>query len=117
MTKTRQWGIFTAVAALVVLAAGWFLLVSPQRSSAKQTQDQTSGVQQQTAQLQAQLSTLLAQKRDLPAMQRQLARIALQIPADPAEPTLIRELQGAAHTAGVDLSGLTPTTPTQVTTT
>lgn len=114
MNKTRQWTVLTAVAVLVVLAGGWMLLVSPQRSKAKDLNAQADSAQTQLAQLHAQLATLLAQKRNLPEQQRILAQIATKIPADPAEPTLIRQLQGAAHAAGVDLSQLSPSTPTQV---
>lgn len=115
MNKTRQWTVFTAVAVLVVLVGGWMLLISPQRSKAKDLDNQATSAQQQVTRLHAQLAQLLAQKRNLPEQQKILAQIATKIPGDPAEPTLIRQLQGAAHTAGVDLSQLNPSTPTQVT--
>jgi Tfp pilus assembly protein PilO len=114
MNKTRQWAVFTLVAVLVVLAGGWMLLVSPQRSKAHDLQSQATSAQQRVSQLHAQLANLLAQKRNLPEQQRILAQISTKIPSDPAEPTLIREMQSAAHTAGVDLASLNPSTPVQV---
>lgn len=117
MTKTRQWAIVTALAVAVVLVGGWMLLVSPQRSHANDLRTQASTAQQEITQLHSQLATLLSQKRDLPQQQHILAQIATKIPSDPAEPTLIRQLQSAAHTAGVDMSNLSPAAPTPVTAT
>jgi len=117
MTKTRQWAVLTAVVVLVVLAGGWFLLVSGQRSKAKDLDAQASQAQSQVATLDSQLAELQSEKKNLPAQQRVLAQITTRIPNTPAEPTLIRQLQAASSTAGVDLSSLSPATPIQVTAT
>jgi Tfp pilus assembly protein PilO len=108
MTKTRQWTVFTAVAVLVVLAAGWFLLVKPQNSKVTDLKSQATSQQQSNALIQTQISSLLAEQRQLPQQQQALQKFATQVPADASEPTIIRELNAAANGSGVDLISMTP---------
>ncbi|MDQ1683870.1 MAG: hypothetical protein QOC82_607 [Frankiaceae bacterium] len=111
MTRARQWSVLTAVACLAVMAAGWFILVKPQRTHAASLRDQASQVDQSNQALQSQIAHLRAQARDLPAQQRTLAKIATQVPDSPALPTLIRQLSAAADGAGVNLVSLAPGQP------
>jgi Tfp pilus assembly protein PilO len=114
MNKMRQWSILTAVGTLAVFAAGWLLLVSPQRSHAADLRTQAGNQQQANASLQAQVNQLQQQKHDLPAQQRLLDQIAAKIPSSPALPVLIRQLTSAADDAGVDLVSLSPGVPVAV---
>jgi Tfp pilus assembly protein PilO len=111
MTRARQWSVLTAVACLVVLAAGWFVVVKPQRTHAAGLRDQATAVDQTNQTLQAQIAHLRAQAKDLPAQQRTLAQIATKVPDNPALPSLIRQLSAAADGAGVNLVSLSPGTP------
>lgn len=115
MDKMRQWTVLTAVGVVVVLAAGWFLLVSPQKSKAADLKSQTATQQSANATLQAQVAQLEQQKKGLPAQQRLLDQIATKIPGTPELPTLIRQLSTAAKGAGVDLVSLAPAPPAMVT--
>ena len=45
MNSTRTWTLGTAVVAVLLLVAGWFLLVSPQRSAAADLRDQVTAQQ------------------------------------------------------------------------
>jgi Tfp pilus assembly protein PilO len=117
MEKMRQWSILTAVGVIAVLAAGWFLLVSPQRSHATDLRSQAASQQSANDGLRARVAQLEAQKKGLPAQQRLLDEIAAKIPASPELPALIRQLSTAAEAAGVDLVTLAPTAPTAVTVT
>ena len=117
MDKMRQWSLLTALAVVGVLAAGWFLLVSPQRAHAKDLQTQASAQQASTSSLQAQVQQLKEQQKNEPAQQHKLMQIAAQIPDNPQLPALIRELSAAAHKAGVSLDSLAPAQPTPVTAT
>jgi len=112
MNKTRQWAMLTAVACLAILAAGWFLVVKPQRSHVASLHTQTQTVQDSNGQLQSQVNQLKQQQKDLPAQQKLLAQIATKIPDNPALPALIRQLSSAAQGAGVDLVSLAPGAPT-----
>lgn len=117
MDKMRQWSLLTGLAVVGVLAAGWFLMVSPQRSHANELRGQAASKQQSTAGLLTQVAQLKQQAKDKPAQQRTLMKIATQIPDNPQLPTLIRELTAAAHDAGVSLQSLSPSAPTLVTAT
>jgi Tfp pilus assembly protein PilO len=112
MSKTRQWATLTAVVCLAVLAAGWFLVVKPQRAHASSLRSQAQDVRSQSAQLHTQISQLRQQQRDLPAQQKLLSEIASKIPDNPALPSLIRQLSAAADGAGVNLVSLAPGQPT-----
>jgi Tfp pilus assembly protein PilO len=114
MDKLRQWSILTAVGVLAIFAAGWMLLVSPQRSSASELRSQATTQQQANATLQANVSQLEQQKRGLPEQQRLLEQIATKVPNSPALPVLIRQLTSAARAAGVDLISLAPSAPAPV---
>jgi len=112
MSKTRQWTMLTAVVCLAVLAAGWFLVVKPQRGQASDLRTQKSQVDAQSSQLQSQVAQLRQQQKGLPAQQKVLSQIATKIPDNPALPALIRQLSAAADGAGVTLVSLAPGQPT-----
>src|SRR5512133_661484 len=96
MTVMRKWSLLTAVRVLAVLAAGWFLLVSPRRGDAAALRAQTVSKQKQNAGLQSQIAALKEQAKDLPKLQAQLAVIRTQLPADPQLPKLVRDLSALA---------------------
>ena len=114
MEKMRQWTILTALGVVGILAAGWFLLVSPQHSHASSLRTQAASEQQSTAGLMSQVGQLKQQQKGELAQQRQLAQIANKVPNNPELPTLIRELSAAAHKSGVSLVSLAPAQPTAV---
>lgn len=115
MTKLRNVLALGGVAALAVLALGWFLLVSPQRSTAAGYHRKADAERAGTAGLQAQLATLKSQAQNLPAQRARLDEIDRRLPSTPAEPTLLRSLTKAAADSGVDLNTVTPANPTLVT--
>jgi Tfp pilus assembly protein PilO len=115
MTKMRQWTVFTVVAVLVVLVAGWLLLVKPEKSKVSDLKAQASAQQQANQLLLTQISALQAEQKQLPQQQLTLAKFNTEVPDNMAEPTLIRQLSTAANGAGVDMTTLTPAAPTAVT--
>ena len=114
MEKMRQWMMLTALGVVGIMAAGWFLLVSPQKAHAKDLQTQAAAQQASTAQAQGQVNQLKQQQKDEPAQQAKLNKIATQIPDNPELPVLIRELSAAAHKTGVSLVSLAPSQPSAV---
>lgn len=115
MTAKRQWTLLTALACLVVLVAGYMLLVRPQHSKAASIKAQTSGVQSQITTLRSQLARLTEESRDLAGQQAALYRIAQQLPTDPQMPTLLRKLDQSAGVTGVELVNVAPGNPTVAT--
>lgn len=115
MDKLKQYVVFTVLGCVVVLAAGWFLLVSPKRGEAADLRVQAESQVSANAQLANQLQVLKAQAKNLPRQQATLARVAAKIPDNPALPSMIRALTTAATSAGVELVTVTPGQPTSVT--
>lgn len=111
MDKMRQFIALTVLGAIVLVAAGWFLLISPKRSEAADLRAQATSQQTLNGALRTQIAVLKAQAKELPAKQAQLAAVAAKIPENPALPALIRSLQKAADEADVELVSLAPAPP------
>ena len=114
MDKLKQWVALTVVGCMAVLAAGWFLLISPKKAEAADLVAQTATQEATNDGLRTQLEVLKAQAKDLPKKQAELARVQAKIPDNPALPTLIRALTSAASASGVELVSVTPGAPVAV---
>src|SRR4051812_16978660 len=111
MTNTRPW-IFGAAALSVLLAvAGWFLLVSPERSKAADLGSQRVAQEQKNDQVRLEIAQLKAAFKTLPAKQAELAVIKRQLPNNPALPTLVRSLTAIANESGAGLTSVAPGAP------
>src|SRR5664280_2960439 len=115
MAKTKQWAALTAVLVLLILAAGWFLLVSPKRSATTALNATAAKQEQDNATVRTQIAALKAQALDLPKKQARLTEISARMPDNPALPSLIRALSDAADKAKVDLMSLSPSAPVALT--
>jgi Tfp pilus assembly protein PilO len=104
-----------AVLCLALLAAAWFVLVSPTRAKASQTATQANAAQASLAVKQAQLQTLLRQQKNLPAATAELAALKARVPADLALPALLRDISATATSTHVDVTTVSPGAPTPVT--
>ena len=111
MDKLKQWVTMTVLASLVILAAGWFLLVSPKKDEAAALRAQAAEQMAANAVLETQLQVLRAQAKDLPKKQAELAAVSAKIPDNPSLPALIRALTEASTSAGVDFVSVTPGQP------
>jgi Tfp pilus assembly protein PilO len=108
MDKTKQTLAIALVAVLAVLAGGWFLLVSPQRSNVSTLNGEKATQDQANATLQTKISALKAELVELPAAKAALESVARRLPPDLAEVSLIQSLTHAAAEANVDLQVITP---------
>jgi Tfp pilus assembly protein PilO len=115
MSMTRRWSLLTAVLIVGILAASWFLLVSPKRSSAAEIRGRATTQQASNDALVQQLTELKAQSLDLPKQKAQLAVLRKQIPDNPALPTLVRDLTAAGKKVGVQVVSIKPSTPVAAT--
>ena len=115
MAKLRNLSAIAGVVALAILAAGWFLLVSPQRSQAAKLRSDADSTRSQSSALETKLAMLKAQAKGLPKQQARLNAISVKVPSNPAEPALVRMLTKAASEAGVDLTSIVPAQPALVT--
>jgi Tfp pilus assembly protein PilO len=112
MTVKRQWSLATAFICLLVLIAGYMVLVRPQHSKAASVRTQTTAVQGEITQLRAQLATLVAESKNIATQEAALAAIERQLPSTPDEPDLLMNLDAAAKKDGVDLENVAPGNPT-----
>jgi len=111
MSVTRKWSLLAAVLVIAILAAGWFLLVSPKRSEAAGLREQAVSQEDANARLLQQLEVLKAQQAELPKKRAELAVMRAQIPDNPALPTLIRDLTAAGRKVGASIDSMAPAVP------
>lgn len=111
MTKLRQLWLLTALAAVAILAGGYFLLVSPQSSKASALRKDTAAQETTNQSLQSQINLLNQQEKHLVEKENLLSKFSGKIPPNPALPALIRSLSDAADRSGVLLVALTPSSP------
>jgi type IV pilus assembly protein PilO len=109
--RTSRWTLGTALLCIVLLAASWFLLISPRRANAADVVGQASQADTQANLLLQKIAELKAQYADLPKQQAELKAIQAQLPADAGIPTFVRDLQTYAAQAGVSLDSITPGSP------
>jgi len=110
-----KWFIGAALASVLVLVAGWFLLVSPQRTAADELNAEADAKNSANAVTAQQIEDLKAQYKSLPALEQQLAAVRARIPNTPNMPSVIRNLSKNASSAGVKLAAFTPTEPQPLT--
>jgi len=102
----RLWMIGGAVAAVVLIAVGWFFLISPQHARTAGFTGQTDDARTKLVTLQQRLTQLQPQNQDLPEYQAKLRsdQAALPKAADLAD--FLRSLQTGDTARGV-LTGMT----------
>lgn len=114
MTRTRKWVSGTAVLVLIVLVAGWFLLISPKKSQAASLQTQALGQQATNDGLRAKVAQLKAEAALTPQQEAKLALFRQRVPETPAEPALVRRMSAIAKQANVQFEAFTVVNPTGV---
>jgi Tfp pilus assembly protein PilO len=109
--RTSRWSIGAALLCLALLAASWFLLITPRRADAAAVRTQAVTADSQAAQLRAQIGELKSEFSDLPKRKEELAAIQRQLPPTAAIPALVRDLQSISAQAGVSLVSISPSAP------
>lgn len=111
--KDRLWLVGGLLAAAVLFAAGWFFVISPQRSQAQSLREQAATAQLNLASLRHRLTDLEQQSANLDQYRAELARDRRALPATPSLAEFLRELQSAGDSARVTVTGLIVGAPTQ----
>src|SRR4051812_23654652 len=114
MDKMKQWIALSVVAAVAILAGGWFLVVSPKRADAAALRDEAATQEHANQALNIELTRLKAQAKGLPAQQARLAAVAAKIPSNSAMVPLVLALNKAASDVGVELVSIAPGVATPV---
>jgi type IV pilus assembly protein PilO len=114
MSSRRHLIVMASVLGVVVLVAGWFLLISPERQKIAEVRSQVTAQESTNAGLRSQVQMLQELQAKLPQEQAALAKMQSRVPGKPALPELIRLLNTAAVDSGVVLTGITPSAPAAI---
>jgi len=111
--KAGGWIAGTAVAALVIIVAAWFLAISPTLTTASETRTQVDTQLSQNSEAQVKIANLKTQFATLDATKTELAALQLQIPtsADLAVYTQQLAAIAAAHSVTVIAITVSPAAP------
>jgi hypothetical protein len=112
--RTSRWSIGAALICIALLAATWFLLISPRRAEASDVRGQVVQSDVQAATLRSKIAALKIQFADLPKQRAELKAIRLQLPPGAQMPDFVRTLQDLAADSGVSLDSITPAAPVVV---
>ncbi|MFN8167186.1 MAG: type 4a pilus biogenesis protein PilO [Candidatus Nanopelagicales bacterium] len=115
VSTTTKWYAGAAAASVAVIGAGWFLLVSPQKTSAEEITAQAQNVAQRNATTESEIAALKAEFKDLPQLQSQVAAIRTRIPSALSEPSLLRTLSANAKKSGLNLVSMQFQAPQPIT--
>jgi Tfp pilus assembly protein PilO len=115
LSAERLWIIGGAVAVVVLLAIGWFFMVSPKYAETDSLNSQAAATGGQVTVLQQRLAALRKQNQNMPAYLAQLAKERAALPSTSGLSDLLRELQTAGDATGAAVSGVSVGGVTDVT--
>lgn len=110
-SKTSTWVGGTVVVALLLLVAGWFLLVSPVLASASETRAATADVESDNDMTRQRIQTLKAQFETLDESKAELAALQLQVPTTGQLSDYLRQVDEQAVARTVSLTSVAPGAP------
>jgi len=110
-SKTQTWIVGTVVLIILILAATWFLMVTPKLSQTQETRDANDNAIAEQDQLRNALATLRSQFENIDAMRAELDVLRTQIPDTPRLSEYVRQLDAIAVQFGVTITQLGPAVP------
>ena len=114
MSRIQQWVAGTVVALLLIVAAGWFLAIAPQKHKVSSLGAQSASQEQTNNGLRTKLAELTAQISAVPSEEAAVAAVTQKIPNDPELPAYVRALTTIAGQTGVELVSIAPSVPAAV---
>lgn len=111
MSILRLWVIGAVLMSLIIVAAGWFLGVSPRLADAALAEEERQNVEVINVGYEATLAELQQLSENLPDLERQLENLRVEIPDEPELSTLLGQLNALAEAAGVSIVEVTARTP------
>ncbi|PZQ90468.1 MAG: hypothetical protein DI534_04485 [Leifsonia xyli] len=113
---TQVWGLITVVVVIGVLAAGWFLGVSPQLTAQAQADSQRAAAVAQNQGIETTIADLKKKKADLASYEKRSAEIEKIIPSGIDGAAFIQTINDLASSTGVvveqiSLNDVVPYTP------
>lgn len=113
--KVQAWVAGGVAGVVVIAAAGWFLLISPQFDDKAEADQRLADAQTQNIVLQKRLDTLRDKASHADDLKSQLAELFKAVPGQHDIEGFTRQLTGFASDAGVTITSISPTAPSQVT--
>jgi hypothetical protein len=98
--------VLIVVVVLVLLGAGWLLVVSPERHKANGLNSKVSGAQSQLSTAQAALASAQAAKAQYPKAYASVVTLGKAVPAEQEVPSLIYQLEQASNSRSVDFNSI-----------
>ncbi len=111
LTKTFGWSMVAGVLCVLLVAASWFLLVSPQRARAAEARELTAAAQANNSQLEQEIEWLKREYADLGSRQAELAAIRQALPSTPELASLLTTVTTEVEEVGVTLDGVSAGVP------
>jgi type IV pilus assembly protein PilO len=106
VTKGREIYIITAVVAVVLIVAWYFLLLSPTRTKLSDLDSQVQAQQAALATAKQEVARLESYKKTAPQSRAEIVRLGKMLPESEGIPSLIIELTRTADASGVDLNSI-----------
>ena len=107
MSRNRLMLVLAGLAAVVVLAGGFFLGVRPQLDRAAAARSDASSIDATNEVTRAELARLRQQAKTLPQQQSALSALRRSVPSTASASAFISALNATADQAGVKVSSLT----------
>ena len=97
--------------AIVIAAAGYFLLLAPAQAQVSQLQNELSSLQSEITRSKAIVADLLKYRREVAELEARLNALKDRLPGEKEIPTLYRSLSDAATASGLGVSLFQPRPP------
>lgn len=110
----RQTLLLSGLVVVLVVAVWFFFLFQPKQDEVAEIEEEIVGTEQQIVTTQRRIRQLQDVRERAPAIESQLVAAESVIPADPALPAMVRQLQLAADESGVSLTSISPGRPSAV---
>lgn len=109
-SKLSTWVAGAVVGALLIVAGGWLLLISPVLTTASETREAAVSTQDSNAMLQVKIKRLAAQFEELDVYKGELAALRLQVPTTGELASYLRQIDAVAAQHSVTITAVLPGT-------
>ncbi len=98
--------VIVGIAVLAILAAGWLLLVSPERKQAAQAQTQVESASQKLQSAQSQVASARSAQASYSSAYASVVRLGKAVPPQQEVPSLMYELEQSSNQRAIDFTSI-----------
>lgn len=114
MTLRTRWLVGGAAGSLLILLLGFLLIINPAREHLDAVNAAVAEQYAENERMAVEVERRKAQVADIPATVAEVEQVRTKMPADMEQPSLVRALEAAAATSGVDVKRISADTPRAV---